>query len=97
MDDRTAAASHAGDDDRTGADAQGAAALLLIESLIHSLLDNGALTQDQAMEAIDSALQVKEESVDDATRATATTRRSLVLLQKIYGSVAAREVPFYKD
>ncbi|MFS0772836.1 hypothetical protein [Sphingomonas sp. 1P08PE] len=65
--------------------------------MIHSLLDNGALTHDQAMEAIDSALQVKEESAGDAARATATTRRTLALLQKIHGSVAARKGPLDRE
>ena len=44
-----------GDDRHPEPDAQGQAALLLIESLIHSLLDNGALTKPQALEAIESA------------------------------------------
>ena len=71
------------------ADAQGQAALLLIESLIHSLLDNGALTKAQAMEAIESAMQVKEESAAEAKEAAQTLRKSLNLLMAMRCSIDA--------
>ncbi|MBD8547703.1 hypothetical protein [Sphingomonas sp. CFBP 8760] len=70
-------------------DAQGQAALLLIESLIHSLLDNGALTKPQALEAIDSAMQVKEESAAEEKEPTHTLRRSLALLGNMQQSIEA--------
>ncbi len=70
-------------------DAQGQAALLLIESLIHSLLDNGALTKPQALEAIESAMQVKEESATEDKEPPHTLRRSLALLGNMQQSIQA--------
>lgn len=70
-------------------EAQGQAALLLIESLIHSLLDNGALTKAQAIEAIGSAFEVKEESAEDNKEAGRTLRQSLRLLSDMRASIEA--------
>lgn len=70
-------------------DAQGQAALLLIESLIHSLLDNGALTKPQALEAIESAMQVKEESAAEEKEPSGTLRKSLSLLVNMQLSIEA--------
>lgn len=72
-------------------DAQGQAALLLIESLIHSLIDNGALTQEQAIEAIESASEVKAESAAEEKEPTRTLRHSLTLLQDMRASIEAKE------
>lgn len=71
-------------------DAQGQAALLLIESLIHSLIDNGVLTQEQAIEAIDSAFEVKEESASEEKEPSMTLRRSLTLLKDMRASIEAK-------
>lgn len=71
-------------------DAQGQAALLLIESLIHSLIDNGALTQEQAIEALDSAMEVKEDSASEEKEPAKTLRRSLSLLQDMRASIEAK-------
>lgn len=70
-------------------DAQGQAALLLIESLIHSLLDNGALTKPQALEAIESALQVKKESATEEKEPDRVLRKSLSLLVNMKNSIEA--------
>ncbi len=78
-----------GQDRRPSPDAQGQAALLLIESLIHSLLDNGALTKHQALEAIGSAMQVKEESASEEKEPSGTLRRSLGLLINMEQSITA--------
>lgn len=72
-----------------GPDAQGQAALLLIESLIHSLLDNGALTKLQALEALDSAVEVKRENAADAKEPVRTLRKSLSLLDNMRHSIEA--------
>jgi hypothetical protein len=69
--------------------AQGQAALLLVESLIHSLLDNGALTKYQAIEAIENALQVKEDSADELKEPSKTLRRSVTLLTNMQNSIRA--------
>lgn len=78
-------------------DAQGQAALLLLESLIHSLLDNGALTKDQALETFDSAVDVKEESADEHKEAAKTLRKSLTLLTNMRNSVASHSGRYDKD
>ncbi|MBD8549035.1 hypothetical protein [Sphingomonas sp. CFBP 8760] len=70
-------------------DAQGQAALLLIESLIHSLLDNGALTKAQALEAIESAMQVKEESAEEEKEPVRTLHKSLGLMNNMKQSIGA--------
>lgn len=70
-------------------DAQGQAAILLVESLIHSLLDNGALTKDQALEAVDSAMQVKEESAAAEKEPMRVLRKSLSLLVNMRHSIEA--------
>ena len=84
-----------GDDRSPIPDAQGQAALLLIESLIHSLLDNGALTKEQAIQALDSAYEVKEESAADRKEASATLLKSLGLLQSMRISIGAHSGPYH--
>lgn len=69
--------------------AQGQAALLLVESLIHSLLDNGGLTKDQALEAVQSALQVKEESASAEKEPAGVLHKSLALLVSMQQSIEA--------
>lgn len=78
-------------------DAQGQAALLLIESLIHSLLDNGALTKEQALEAIGSAMDVKEESAGARKEAERTLRKSLSLLTNMKLSIDAHSGRYDED
>ncbi|WP_174275052.1 hypothetical protein [Sphingomonas bacterium] len=75
-------------------EAQGQAALLLLESLIHSLLDNGGLTKDQAIEAIDSAMQVKEASIDEHKEDERVSRKSLTLLTSMQNSIQAHSGPY---
>ena len=62
---------------------------LLIESVIHSLLDNGALTKDQALEAIRSALEVKEESAANNKEPANVLKKSLRLLTDMQASIGA--------
>lgn len=78
-----------GEDQNPSPNAQGQAALLLIESLIHSLLDNGALTKAQAIEAIESAAEVKEESAVEKKESERTLRKSLTLLANMRASIDA--------
>ena len=72
-------------------DAQEQASLLLIESLIHSLIDNGALTQEQAIEAIESASEVKAESAAEEKEPARTLRHSLTLLKDMRASREVKE------
>jgi hypothetical protein len=74
--------------------AQGQAALLLVESVIHSLLDNGGLTKAQALEAIRTAEEVKHESLSDAKEPEATARKSLRLLGDMRRSIEAHSGPY---
>lgn len=69
--------------------AQGQAALLLLESLIHSLLDNGSLTKAQAIVAIESALEVKEDSAAAEKEPTAVRVKSIALLTAMRNSIRA--------
>lgn len=61
----------------------------LVESLIHSFLDNGALTKDQALEAVRSELQVKEESASAEKEPARVLRKSLGLLVSMQQSIEA--------
>lgn len=75
-------------------DAQAQAALLLVESLIHTLIDNGTLSKAQALGAVESAFDVKEESVDEGKEPPDTLRRSLALLSTIRNSIEAHSGPY---
>lgn len=70
-------------------DAQGQAALLLIESLIHSLMESGALTKAQAADAIRSAMDVKVESATEEKEPRRTLQKSVTLLANMLRSVEA--------
>lgn len=83
-----------GKDTNPQADAQGQAALLLLESLIHSLLDNGALTKQQALDAINSAAEVKEESASEHKEPDRTLQKSLALLTNMERSIEAYAGPY---
>lgn len=69
--------------------AQAQAALLLLESLIHSLLDNGALTKEQALEAIGSAYEVKDDSARADYEPPERLQRSLAILSQMRISISA--------
>ncbi len=93
----TSAAESAFREDRSpnGA-AQAQAALLLVEGLIHSLMDNGSLTKNQALEAIRSAFEVKEESESEEKEPDAIRRHSLALLSSIRSSITAHSGSYDK-
>lgn len=69
--------------------AQGQAALLLLEALIHGLLDNGTLTKEQAVDAIASATAVKEESAALQKEPADRLRHSIMLLKNMQASIEA--------
>lgn len=89
VNERAAADSSFRADLRPDGDAQAQAALLLLESLIHSLLDNGSLTKAQAVDAIENALQVKEDSLGEAKEPGDTAHKSLGLLIRLQESIRA--------
>ena len=70
--------------------AQAQAALLLLESLIHSLLDNGTLSRAQVLAAIDSAHEVKAESAAAGKEPVATLNKSLAIFASMRRSIAAQ-------
>lgn len=64
-------------------DAQGQAALLLTESLIHTLVDKGILTAAEAVSTVESAAEVKVEVADAAGESKGRMRESLAFLSKM--------------
>jgi hypothetical protein len=67
-------------------DAHGQAALLLTESLIHTLVENSAITNDQAIEVIRIAAEVKVEVATAAHESNGRMQESLALLSKMASS-----------
>jgi hypothetical protein len=73
------------------ADAHGQAAMLLIESLIHTLIEKDLITVADAMEIIGTAIEVKFDGAGEEGDSAATTIRSLELLDAI-GNSLSRDV-----
>ena len=69
-------------------DAHGQAALLLTESLIHTLVAKGQLSVAEAMEVIETAADVKVEVAADAGESKTRMNESLELLGKMRASFA---------
>ena len=69
-------------------DAHGQAALLLTESLIHTLVENSTITNVEAVELIRTAAEVKVEVATAAHESDARMRESLALLHKMARSFA---------
>lgn len=69
-------------------DAHGQAALLLTESLIHTLVENSTLTNTEAVELIRIAAEVKVEVATAAHESDGRMRESLELLSKMASSFA---------
>jgi hypothetical protein len=70
-----------------GPDAHGQAAMLLVESLIHGLIERSALTVTEAIEIVEVASQIKTEVADALGDSPATMRKSLALLSAISASL----------
>lgn len=68
-------------------DAHGQAALLLVESLIHGLVDRRALTTADALEIVEVAAEVKIEIGMRGAEPGETVALSLALLDKIAASL----------
>ena len=64
-------------------DAHGQAALLLTESLIHMLVERGALTNTEAIEVVQTAAEVKVEVASAAGESCKRMKESLTLLAKM--------------
>ena len=70
-------------------DAHGQAALLLIESLLHALVENATLTTTEVEEVLTTAAEVKVEVAEAAGESKGRMQESLMLLAKIAGSFEA--------
>ncbi len=69
-------------------DAHGQAALLIVESLMHGLIEKGLLSVDEAIDIMQSATEVKEDVVDLRVESLDTARHSLQLIDTIASSLA---------
>lgn len=69
-------------------DAHGAAALLLIERLIHGLIERSMLTSVDAIEIIDGAVEIQGLFAEAADGAGATLWQAQGLLQRMSTSLA---------
>ena len=70
-------------------DAHGQAALLLVESLLHVLIEKALLTNSEATDAVECASGVKREVAAAIGESDATMQASLDLLSRIARSLRA--------
>lgn len=68
---------------RADPDAHGQAALLLAESILHSLVERNVLSRVEALDAVASASEVKVEIAEEAGEAQRRMTESLGLLNRI--------------
>jgi len=68
-------------------DAHGQAAMLLVESLIHGLVDHQVISVVSAIEIVDAAAEVKAEIAFDLGDSPETADRSLSMLTAISDSL----------
>ncbi|WP_174293450.1 hypothetical protein [Sphingomonas bacterium] len=72
-------------------DSHGQAALLLVESIIHTLIDAKVLSRVQVIGAVRTAAEVKVEVADELGESEANMRRSLGLLTAIERTLTVGE------
>jgi hypothetical protein len=68
-------------------DAHGQAAMLLVESLIHGLVDRAVISVGTAIEIVEAAGEVKQEIAADVGESPETMQRSLKMLTAISDSL----------
>lgn len=68
-------------------DAHGQAAILLVESLIHGLVDRSVISIGDAMEVVEAAAEVKADIAADLGDSADTLDRSLTILAAIRDSL----------
>lgn len=90
MSEQDAAGSSFSEDHHPLPAAQAQASLLIVESLIHSLMDSGLLTRDHVLDLLDSAADVKEDSAGRVDEPRDVLRRSLALIHQMRNSIAGR-------
>jgi hypothetical protein len=69
-------------------DAHGRAALLLVESLVHCLIERSLITVEDAVEILATASEVEAEAADDAGDPRMNNNTSLSLLEAIKTSLS---------
>lgn len=74
--------------DQRTPDAMGQAAMLLVESMLHGLIARNVITVADAMEMVEVAAEVKEETAGELGDTKAVMERSLALLGSIHASLA---------
>ena len=72
---------------RQGPDPHGLAALLLMDSLIHALIDTGCLTNAQAIEVVQDAATVHAETTCDAE--TSRRKAAVAILDQLANGLRA--------
>ena len=72
---------------RPDPDAHGQASLLIVESLLHGMLEKGLLTVEDAVEIMTAACEVKEEIASDAVESDDAAQHSLDLIARITESL----------
>lgn len=65
-----------------GPDPHGQAALLLVESLIHVLVEKGALTREEALDVVQTSTEVKTDIASGNSEPRAIAMASLALLKE---------------
>lgn len=70
-----------------GPDAHGQAAMLLVESLVHGLIERSVLTVADAVEIVETAAHVKEEVASELGDSPANLRKSLTILETLMASL----------
>lgn len=68
-------------------DAHGQAALMLAESILHALVDRRLITNDDAIEIVAIAQEVKEEIGKEESESHSRIQKSLLLLSTIATSL----------
>lgn len=82
-----------GADSRTGREANGNQGMqldtMLLEALMHVLIEKGLLTKNDALSVVQTAAQVKRGALDEGREAREQTQADLWTLQRIYRSFEA--------
>ncbi len=73
---------------RSDPDAHGQAALLLVESLLHGLIERNILSIGDVLAITTAASEVKEEIAAEASESDDTAQHSLRLIARIVASLA---------
>ena len=71
--------------------AQGSVSFLLFDSLVHHLMEKGALTKNDALSVVQTAAEVVRGRVDDGQTPPLQSAAALANLQRVYSSFEAAQ------